>query len=311
MPITAALEGLRLQPAEVEPRHELSDPREWPPMRATVARLETAEHVVEDLRLELTPERNGVRLHLLSLEVYGLALRIEGDWTLSGDSRHRSEFRLEAQSEDIGSALMKLGLSEAVEAGSGEGGAQLRWPDSPFDFDWKEGQGSAKVKIDKGSLRNIDPKAGRLIGLFSIEALPRRLALDFDDMTGKGFTFDAIEGSFNIDGGKIRTQDLTIRGRSARIDLRGTVDVVDKDYDQVVTVTPKLDATLPIAGAIAGGTGVGAAVLVLQQIFKQPIQRSMQIQYTVTGPWEDPRIEPINVPEAPANDGADSILDYD
>jgi uncharacterized protein YhdP len=296
-PITATLERLQMVRSGVERPGNLSDPRDWPPIRASVGRLETHDHRVENLRLELTPERNGVRLHLLSLQAYGLTLRIEGDWVMVGDSRQRSDFRIEAQSADIGKALDQLGLSQAIVGGEAQATAKLRWPNAPVAFGWEGLRGEAQVKVDKGTLRDIDPKAGRLIGLFSIEALPRRLALDFEDVGGKGFVFDSIEGNFSITGPQIYTKDFTIKGRSARIDLSGRVGVLARDYDQLVTVTPKLDATLPVAGAIAGGTGVGAVVLIIQQAFKRPIERSMQFKYTVTGSWDDPKIERIQAPE--------------
>jgi uncharacterized protein (TIGR02099 family) len=296
-PITATFERLQMVRSDVERSGNLSDPRDWPPIRASVGRLETQEHQIEDLRLELTPERKGIRLHLLSLQAYGLTLRIEGDWVMLGDSRQRSDFRIEAQSADIGKALDQLGLSQAIVGGEAQATAKLRWPNAPFAFGWEGLRGEAKIKIEKGSLRDIDPKAGRLIGLFSIEALPRRLALDFDDIGGKGFVFDSIEGSLSITGPQIYTKDFTIKGRSARIDLSGRVGVLARDYDQLVTVTPKVDATLPVAGAIAGGTGVGAVVLIIQQAFKRPIERSMQFKYTVTGSWDDPQIERIQAPD--------------
>ena len=47
--------------------------------------------------------------------------------------------------------------------------------------------GEVQVRIGSGQLAEVKPGAGRVFGLMSIAALPRRLALDFRDVFGKGF----------------------------------------------------------------------------------------------------------------------------
>ena len=72
------------------------------------------------------------------------------------------------------------------------------WIGSPMDFQLKNLNGQLKMNIEKGQFLDIEPKAGRLFGLLSIQALSRRLSLDFTDFFSEGFAFDSIKGDFNL-----------------------------------------------------------------------------------------------------------------
>ena len=106
-------------------------------------------------------------------------------------------------------------------------------------------------------------------------ALQRRLALDFSDTFREGFAFDNIQGAFLLDGGSAYTSDSSLEGPAARIDIMGRTDVGERRYDQYVTVTRRVSSTIPVAAALAGGPGVGAAVLLARMSVRNP---------SVTGP---------------------------
>jgi ribosomal protein L12E/L44/L45/RPP1/RPP2 len=66
--------------------------------------------------------------------------------------------------------------------------------------------------------------------------------------------------------------------------------VVAQEFDQVVTVTPSLGSTLPIAGAVVGGPVVGAAMLVVQGLVDKQVDQIGAVRYSVQGPWSSPDI---------------------
>jgi uncharacterized protein YhdP len=145
---------------------------------------------------------------------------------------------------------------------------------------------------------DIDPGSGRLFGLLSLQTLPRRLSLDFNDLFKKGFTFDGIDGVFELDHGNAYTNSLLMNGPSARIDISGRTGLADQDYDQRVTVTPALSNTIPVASALFGpaGIGVGAVFFLGQKMFKsipEHIDKFLSREYSITGGWEQPVIERI------------------
>jgi uncharacterized protein YhdP len=138
-----------------------------------------------------------------------------------------------------------------------------------------------------------------------VSSLPRRLTLDFSDLFAHGFSFDSIDGSFLVDSGNAYTNDLVVDGPAARIEISGRVGLVDKDYDQLVSVTPYIKSGLSLAGALAGGPAVGAVMIVAETLLKDrldPLNKLARKQYTVTGPWSDPVVTKLGAAETGKDD---------
>ncbi len=156
------------------------------------------------------------------------------------------------------------------------------------------------MNIEKGQFLDIEPKAGRLFGLLSIQALPRRLSLDFTDFFSEGFAFDSIKGDFNLENGEAYTNNLQMIGPSGDIMINGRTGLVAEDYDQIATVVPKVSDSLPVASALFGpvGVGVGAVLYFAGELFESiptNIDKILSQQYSIKGNWEDPEINKISL----------------
>jgi uncharacterized protein YhdP len=133
-----------------------------------------------------------------------------------------------------------------------------------------------------------------VLGLFSVAALPRRLGLDFKDLTDKGLAFDSVHGDFELRDGNAYTSNLLLRGPAAEIGIAGRTGLATRDYDQTAIVTGNLGASPALAGALAGGPVVGAAVLLFSQVFKEPLKGITRGYYRITGPWDNPTVERVD-----------------
>jgi uncharacterized protein YhdP len=155
--------------------------------------------------------------------------------------------------------------------------------------------GTLELQADDGQLLTVQPGAGRVLGLLSVAALPRRLRLDFHDVTDKGLSFDSLHGSFDVKSGNAHTQNLLLRGPTADIGIVGRVGLGDRDYDQTAVVTGDVGSALPIAGAaIAANPVVGAALLLFTQVFKEPLKGATRAYYHIGGSWDDPQVERVD-----------------
>ena len=167
-----------------------------------------------------------------------------------------------------------------------------------MDFSLNKLNGILLMDIEKGQFIEINPSAGRLFGLLSLQTLPRRLTLDFSDLFGKGLAFDHIEGRFNLENGDAYTNNLSMTGPSVNINISGRTGLVQQDYDQIATVTPRVTDSLPVASALFGpvGIGVGAVIFLASEIFQSipdKINTLLRKQYTITGAWDDPQVTKI------------------
>ena len=222
-----------------------------------------------------------------------LSLRLKGDWK-SVDGQQLSSVNLSVTEGEMDTLMKVLGYQESIGGGSLSGAMRATWPGPPWAYKPETAEGRIQIKIKDGQLLDVDPgAAGRVLGLLSVNNLPRRLTLDFSDLFGEGFSFDRIEGNFVVDAGNAYTNDLFVEGPAAKIEISGRVGIADQDYDELVTVTPYLKTGLTVVGALAGGPAVGAVLMVAESLLDGsygPLNKLAQKQYTVTGPWTDPVI---------------------
>lgn len=150
-----------------------------------------------------------------------------------------------------------------------------------------------KLAVRDGHLLEVEPGAGRVLGLLSVAEVRRRLMLDFSDFFSKGFAFNRIDGDIRIGGGLARSDNLLIDGPAAEIAIRGDTDLRSERFDQTVDVKPKSANVLTAVGAVAGGP-IGAAVgAVANAVLKKPLSEMGAKTYRVTGPWKSPKVEVV------------------
>ena len=177
-------------------------------------------------------------------------------------------------SEDFGAFLDGFGFGGQLARGKGQARLQAAWPGSPMGLKLAAIDGTLHFDARDGQLTEVEPGAGRVLGLLSIARLPQRLTLDFRDFFSKGFAFNTMKGDIALGGGQARSDNLRIDGPAMEIRIRGSADMRNETYDQTVDVFPKAGNLLTAVGAIAGGP-VGAAIgAAANMVLKKPLGRS-------------------------------------
>ncbi len=269
------------------------DPSNLPDVLLSISELHLNEAVLGRLNLSARREPEGLRITELSLHDGQLELTGSGLWSSAG-GKIQTSVQGEASTPGLGDLLVDLGYSRQLEEAQGKFRFDLSWPGNPSQLHRTALRGKLGLGIAAGRLVELDPGVTRVVGLLNLNALTRRLRLDFRDFYTKGYSFDNIKGDFVFDAGVAGTDNLTVLAPTGRIDLRGSADLIAGSLDQKVTVTPKLDATLPIAGALAGGPIAGVAVLMAQQVLTKQVDRITGFDYAVSGPWANPNIVPLD-----------------
>lgn len=281
------------------------DPRSWPNVRASIADLRIEDHAIGEVELQATRVESGIQIDSLTIVQDAMQGEARGQWLITSDGE-RSKLSAKVTSTDVAATLRAANYTPFIEAKHGEITADLSWPGG-FDDDFPgRASGTVQVTAENGQLLNLQPGAGRVLGLMSVSALPRRLSLDFSDLTDKGLSFDTIHGDFELRDGNAYTNNLLLRGPAVEIGIAGRTGIGAHDYDQTAVVTGNLGATLPVAGALAAGPAVGAALLLFTQVFKEPLKGIARGYYRITGPWEDPvveRVDAAQIKEAAATTG--------
>jgi len=282
-PLVADMDHLRVVPDDT-PRERSLDPRTLPPIQFTCRDFTWHSLPLGTVKLVSSPHPQGMRVDALYLFSDHFEARVEGVWRVV-DGAHRSAFGLQLSGDDLGAVLTSFGFAGAgVEGGATDIRLDASWPGPPTGLSLEQIAGTLHLKSTDGVLSDVGPGAtGRLFGLLMLQSLPRRLKGDFSDLFTRGFSYDFIEGSFSIENGEAFTNNLYMDGPAARIDVAGRTGLVDEDYDQLVTVTPKLSDSWPLA-----------AIWLAEKMLKTDIvDKVFARQYTVTGTWDDPDVEPV------------------
>jgi uncharacterized protein YhdP len=269
-----------------------TDPGGVPPLLFDVDDLRIGSTAMGRARFRSTPVAGGLRMDEFTTAGGKQRLTASGSWSGRGASA-RTQLKLDADSDDIGALLDGFGFGGQVGGGKGRFGVEANWRGGPGEFDTATVGARLSVDAHDGHLLEIEPGAGRVLGLLGVAQLRRRLTLDFSDIFSKGFAFDRIQGNAQLAQGQLRTDDLRVRGPAAEIHVRGTTDLRNQRFDQTVDVLPKSGGILTAVGALAGGP-VGAAVgAVANAVLDKPMRGIGAKSYRVTGPWASPKVEVI------------------
>jgi len=275
------------------------DPAKLPPLSLDVADLQLGKLDLGKAVLRTRRLTDGLQLDQLQLHSADQDIALTGAWRGKGET---ATTRLSARldSRNLGDLVRDLGFGGQLRAGEGELLLDAGWPGAPTGFKLAALEGTLKVAARNGQLLEVEPGAGRVLGLLSVAQLPRRLMLDFRDFFSKGFAFNRVDGEVRFGDGQAQTNRVRIEGPAADIDIRGTADLRQQRFDQTIDVHPKSGNLLAVVGAVAGGP-VGAAVgAAANAVLAKPLGELGARTYHVTGPWKDPKVEVVDRDEADA-----------
>ena len=283
-PVSADFERFVLEPGSAEPRNEPRnlDPRTLPAISFSTRRFVIGKYDLGQVRFTTAPTEHGMQLERLDVRADSFTGETTGSWSLAG-AEHRTEFVMRMHGDDLGQMLDSLGFDGSVVT-DGRTDISLRgsWMGTPAEFGIERLIGVMHFLSTDGRLTRIKRGVtGRVFGLLTITSLPRRLILDFSDLFKDGFEYDRIDGSFAIENGHAHTDDLFMESDTARLDVVGRTGLAGKDYDQLVTVIPKISSSLPLL-----------PVWLVQKLLNRNVfDKAFAYQYSITGTWDEPVVE--------------------
>jgi uncharacterized protein (TIGR02099 family) len=271
-------------------------PGSLPALQISIENLQAAGKQVGRLELVGHPDGDDWRLRRLNIANPDGSLTGDGVWN-GGRTNTQTQINLLLQISDAGKILARSGYPNTVKGGSGKLAANLSWAGNPGEFNYATLGGSLKLDTSKGQFLKMDPGIGKLLGILSLQALPKRITLDFTDVFSDGFQFDNINGNAAIKNGVIDTQDFHIDGSAAKVTMKGNVDLNSETQNLRVRILPTLGDSVSLLGAFAAGPVAGIGSLLINKVLGNPLDKLASFEYNVSGTWSDPKV--VKVGEAP------------
>lgn len=251
------------------------------------------------------------RLNRFNVSMPEAMLTASGNWTSINNAstlrrstkvadRRRTVLNFKLDISDAGALLTRFGTEGVVRKGSGKVEGQLAWLGSPFTLDYGNLSGSFSINVENGQFLKADPGIAKLLGVLSLQALPRRLTLDFKDVFSEGFSFDFLRGDITIDKGIARTNNLQMKGINAAVLMEGQADITKETQNIKVVVIPELNAGSASLIATAINPVIGISTFLAQMILRRPLIEATTLQLMVDGTWLDPKVTRVDRNSAPA-----------
>lgn len=305
--VTARLSSLTIpesQAAEVKDLLESSTSSPTiPALDIEVERLEWFNRPLGQLELHaynaLVTSAREWRISKLSLanadgEVHGT-----GRWQ-TRDGQHNTALNFNMDIHNAGKLLERFGFADTLRNGKGKLSGDINWKGMPYALDIPSLSGTLALNVEKGQFLKQDPGAAKLLGVLSLQALPRLLKLEFTDVFSEGLQFDGITANATINRGIVKTDNLKMHGVQATVLMDGTADIANESTNLRVVVIPQVNlGTAPLVYALAVNPVIGLGSYLAQLFLSAPVMKALTYQMQVTGPWKAPVITKIENPKEP------------
>jgi uncharacterized protein YhdP len=163
--------------------------------------------------------------------------------------------------------------------------------------------------VASGQFLKADPGIAKLLGVLSLQALPRRLTLDFRDVFSDGFSFDFVRGDVTINQGLAFTNNLQMKGVNAAVLMEGTADIARETQNLTVVVVPEINAGTASLIATVINPAIGLGTFLAQYFLRRPLSEATTQEFHIEGTWANPKIIKVDrKPATGAKPGDDSTL---
>jgi uncharacterized protein (TIGR02099 family) len=204
--------------------------------------------------------------------------------------RRRTVLNFKLDMTDGGALLTRFGMTGVVRQASGKFEGQIAWLGSPLKVDYPSLGGAFTVNVASGQFLKADPGIAKLLGVLSLQSLPRRLSLDFRDVFSDGFAFDFLRGDVTVTEGIARTNNLQMKGVNAAVLMEGQADVARETQNLKVVVVPEINAGTASLIATVINPAIGLGTVLAQLFLRRPLIESNTQEFRVDGSWADPQV---------------------
>jgi len=234
------------------------------------------------------------RLNKFNVTMPEATLTANGSWMADGPRLRRTQMSFVLAVKDSGGLLTRLGTPDAIRYGEGRLEGQVTWQGSPITLDYASLSGKLNMDIQKGQFLKTEPGAARLLGVLNLQALPRRLTLDFNDIFSDGFAFDFVRGDIRIEQGVAFTNNLQMKGVAAGALIEGSADLAHETQDLKVVVVPEINAGTASLYMATINPLIGLTSYLAQMVLSKPLVRAGTTEFHVDGTWTNPRVVKVD-----------------
>lgn len=307
--IDARLSHLQIpQSADTDVERLLDDqPRSLPSIELQASDVDIHGHHFDSLQLHAENHGRGDarewQLGNVRLSSPDGVLTASGNWSPTAPGAgapHRMSLGFRLDVTDAGALLARLGKPGLLKGGKGTLQGTVSWLGSPLSLDYPSLSGQFNLALGKGQFLKASQGLSKLLGVLSLQSLPRRLSLNFSDVFSSGFAFDKVGADVQMLDGVATTKDFKMSGVTATVFIDGSADLARETQDLYVVVVPDINAGSASLAYALINPAIGLGTFIAQLIAREPLMKALTYGYRITGTWAHPEVTPQREPHAPS-----------
>ncbi len=237
-------------------------------------------------------ELNQIRLENLSFASGSNKIDIDGTWAL-GKDKNQSAFNLFAKGDNNSDLMERFGIASGVQKAPFELKTSLSWQGAPWSMRINTLAGKVNTELGKGVISDVSG-AARLLGLFSLDSIIRKMQLDFSDVFDQGMAFNSITGSGEIQDGVFVTNDIEMDAVAGEMTIKGLADLNKRTVDAEVNFVPDITSGIPVLTAFAVTPTTALYVLAITTVISPVVEVFTEVNYQVKGPLDSPTVKELS-----------------
>jgi uncharacterized protein (TIGR02099 family) len=266
-----------------------------PELDVVAERFEFKGNTLGKLELNATYAGEEWRIERLDIGNAHAQFKSTGAWRRTG-AGSLTTLDLKLETSNLSALFAQFGYGDYMRRGTATLEGKLAWPGFPYEFELGTLSGAFKLGAARGQFAKIEAGAGKLLGILSLQALPRRVTLDFRDIFSEGFAFERISASVRCARGILLTDDLEISGPAAFVAMAGEVSLPNETQSLALKVVPEVGESVALAATVLGTPVLGLSTLLVSKLLQNPFGKMIAYEYLVTGTWDNPSVTPVSVP---------------
>ena len=237
------------------------------------------------------PSESLWQLNQLRTEIGAATLRTSGYTNIKGNPYTQLTLDIDIPGPNLEQFLLNYGNEDTLAGGNATINGQLRWAGSLFDPHVLSMQGTVTVTAGDFVLRQGSGGI-RLLNILSPFTLLESLPVIGDSDSN----FNTASGKLVFNDGSMTFHDTAVNSTELDINITGSTNLITQ-YNDIYSAV-KINASQNIvAGAIAALNPItGALLLLLNQASEKPLFGQLELNYHITGTWEEPDIQQLSIP---------------
>jgi uncharacterized protein YhdP len=276
-----------LEITDVLPEQNLAWLNTVPAIEFECADCKVASYQLDKVSASLVGEGDKLTISELVVDKGDHILRTKGQW-----QGGFTQFNGELKSDDIGALFDEFDITTAIKDSKADINYNLAWQGAPYNFDIPSLGGEVKWDLGEGHIAEISDGGARVFSLLSLDSLVRKLKLDFRDVFSKGFFYNSLKGSMQLDKGIAYTKDTKMDGVPADLTINGYANLNTLEIDYDLAVAPQVTSSIPVIVAWMVNPVTGLAALALDKVIHSARVIS-EINFKVTGKMNDPVVQEL------------------